>query len=352
MKGNLKIVVNSYGDPTHLVSLTERLPKPNHKQVRVRVLAAGVGWADIMARRGGYPLASKPPFTPGYDFTGVIDEIGSEVTDFNVGDHVVGLNPNFGCYSEYLCISSDFLVRFPKYLDPAEVCSLCLNYLTAHCMLFKKANIQPGQTILVHSAAGGVGSALVQLANLAGVKVLGTASHQKHDVVRRLGATHIDYQSLDFVEEVHAHFPEGVDAAFDPIGGEHLSRSYKALKRDGVLVSYGFSGKKYGGLFAMASGIAQVALLNMLPSRKKVLFCALPSQVKKDVIWYKEALTSLVKSLDRGRINPIITEIIPLEQASKAHQLLESGSTVGKIVLKCSTFPNEADFDNKGPNAA
>lgn len=335
MHNNYQVVIKRHGGPEVLevVESIASAPKPN--EVRVRVSVAGVGYSDVMAQRGGYPLAPKPPFTPGYDFAGVVDEVGDDVREFKKGDHVVALNPGFGCYSEYVCIPSRYLVPFPEHLDPAEVCCLVLNYLTAYCILYKKANVKEGQTVLVHSAAGGVGSALVQLATLAGAKVFGTASLKKHDIVNSLGAVAIDYKSNDFIEVIRSEYSAGIDAAFDPIGGEHLLRSYKVVKRGGTVVSYGFAGNNYGGVLPMILGVAQLALLKLIPDGKKVHLCALPAECKKNVLWYREALSFLVRLLEEGKIRPIVGEKIPLKKAHRAHELLEGGMVGGKILLLC-----------------
>ncbi|CZF78236.1 Quinone oxidoreductase 1 [Grimontia celer] len=335
MQNNQRVIINQHGAPKVLETLTETMPTPQANEVRVKVLAAGVGYADIMAQRGGYPLAPKTPFTPGYDFAGIVDEVGEGVTGFKKGDHVTALNPFFGCYSEFLCIDSQYLVKYPKHLSPAEVCSLCLNYLTAYCILFQKADIQPGQTLLVHSGAGGVGSALIQLATAAGARVLSTASKSKHDLVRTLGATPVDYQAEDFVRVVKSQFPKGIDAAFDAFGGSHLNRTCRVVKRGGTIVSYGFSGGKFGGLLPMILGIAQVGFINLMPNGKQVYFCALPQEVRKNVSWYREALTSLINKLEVGELRPIVAEQVPLSEAYRAHELIENRIVSGKVVLVC-----------------
>lgn len=336
MKNNLQVVVKKHGGPEVLEIVQGVAPEPKPNEIRVKITVAGVGYSDVMAQRGGYPLAPKPPFIPGYDFSGTVDEIGDGVTDFKKGDSVVGLNPYFGCYSEYLCIPSKFVVPYPNHLDSSEVCSLVLNYLTAYCILYKKAKIKTGQNILVHSAAGGVSSALVQLAILSGANVFGTASLQKHELVRGLGAIPIDYKSDDFVEFIKSKYPKGIDAAFDPIGGDNLRRSYSIVKSGGTVVSYGFAGNSFGGIVSNIYGVIQLALLKAMPDGKKVYLCALPAESKKDILWYREALSSLVVLLEEGKIKPIVGEKVKLKEAYKAHELLEAGTVSGKIVLQCS----------------
>ncbi|MGL6262301.1 quinone oxidoreductase family protein [Vibrio sp. WXL103] len=339
MENNISAMVFANGAPHTLRLVQSDIPKPGPKEARVKIVIAGVGWADVMARRGGYPLAPRLPFVPGYDFAGIIDAVGDEAPELKVGDHVVGLNPSYGCYTQYLCITTDLLVRYPKHLDAAKVCALSLNYLTAHCMLFAKANVQPQQTILVHSAAGGVGSAVTQLAKHFGVKVIGSASSAKYGAVKELGARPIDSGCKDFVHQVYSYCPDGVDAAFDSVGGAHLYRTMRTVKKGGITVSYGFSGESFGGLFKMLTGVIQLSLLNMLPNGKSVVFCALPSEVDNNKTWYHETLADLINMLEKKDIDPVISDVIPLAQVHKAHQKLESGTSVGKILIRCSDNP-------------
>ncbi|ORT52218.1 hypothetical protein ST37_02475 [Vibrio sp. qd031] len=341
MEHNTSAMIFSHGDPLSLKMVTTGIPLLGPKEVRVKVIVAGVGWADVMARRGGYPLTPKLPFVPGYEFAGIVDAVGDEVSEFNIGDNVVGLNPKYGCYTQYLCITSELLVKYPKHLNPAKVCALSLNYLTAHCMLFTKANVQPKQTILVHSAAGGVGSALAQLAHYFGIKVFGTASSTKQHIVKQLGAHPVDYSRTDFVQEILSYCPKGVDAAFDPVGGAHLNRTMRTVKKGGITVSYGFSGGGFGGLFNMLAGVIQLTFLNFLPNGKSIDFCALPSEANKNRQWYRDTLTSLIDMLDKAEIDPIISSIVPLAQAHKAHQELESGNSIGKVLVQCNESPEQ-----------
>lgn len=336
MSVNLRVLIDRYGPPEVMKLAEEPLPEPGPGQVRVKILAAGVGYSDVMAQRGGYSLAPRLPFTPGYDFAGEVDKLGAGVVDMAVGQTVAALQPDFGCYARYLCVPASILVPYPAQLDAAEVVSLVLNYLTAHCILHKKAGVQRGDTALVHSAAGGVGTALIQLGGLAGLKLYGTASRAKADLVRQLGAIPIDYQSEDFVAVLREAVPGGVDAAFDPMGGSNLRRSYRTVKRGGRVVCYGFAGNHFGGLLPMATGVAQMAALNLLPDGKRVLLCATPAECRKDVRWYKDTLALLIGLLAKGAIKPVVGATFALADVSKAHALLESGKATGKVVLACA----------------
>jgi NADPH:quinone reductase-like Zn-dependent oxidoreductase len=311
------------------------VPEPGPGQVRVRVLAAGVGYADVMAQHGGYPLAPKIPFTPGYDFAGIVDRLGPGATGVEAGQYVAALNPEFGSYAEYVCVRPEILVPVPGPLDPAEVVSLILNYLTAHCMLHKKSTIREGEAVLIHGAAGGVGTALLQLGGLLELKMYGTASAGKHATVRQFGGIPIDYHHEDFMKRILAETPSGVDAAFDPFGGSNLRRSYRAVRRGGTVVSYGFAGENFGGLLPMIAGVLQIGFLNIWPGGKRVRLCATPQEVKNNNAWYRQTLGELLTMLSTGQIHPVVGARVPLTEARRAHELVEKGSVVGKVVLIC-----------------
>lgn len=337
MKKYKRIVVETNGSTDVLKTVEEVLPEPKTGEARVRVLAAGVGFADVMAQHGGYPLAPKLPFTPGYDFVGIVDQLGENTTGIMEGQYVAALNPEFGCYAEYVCVRTELLVPVPDDLDPAEVVSLILNYLTAHCILHRKGNLHEKETVLIHGAGGGVGTALLQVGKLLNLQMYGTASVHKHDIVREFGGIPIDYKSQNFLEFIRKNVPAGVDAAFDPIGGANLRRSYQAVKKGGRVISYGFAGDSFGGLGLMVVGVLQMSLLNIWPDGKRVKLCATPGEVKKDNTWYRETLTELLAMLSVREIQPIIGARVPLVEVQRAHQLIEESHVSGKVVLLTET---------------
>jgi NADPH:quinone reductase-like Zn-dependent oxidoreductase len=224
-------------------------------------------------------------------------------------------------------------------LDPALAVTLVLNYLTAHAILHRIAQVKPGRSILIHSAAGGVGTALIQLSRLAGLKIYGTASRPKHELLRTYGVTPIDYRSEDFLQRIRQETGAGVDVAVDPFGGSHLLRSYRSVKPGGRVVAYAFSGSRYGGILPMILGVMEMGILTALPFGKRVSLCALPHTVKTDKSWYCATMNKLLDSFRDGKIAPIICARVPLLEAHRAHELLESGSVSGKVVLV--TYPSE-----------
>src|SRR5215470_14002882 len=241
-----RAIVTQYGGPEVITAVEEDIPIPNAGEVRVKVLAAGVGLPDVLAREGVHPETPRTPYTPGWDLVGTVDQIGDGVSGLELRQAVAAM-PIHGCYAQYLCLPWRKLVPVPAGLDAADAVSLVLNYITAYQMLHRSAKARAGQRMLIHGASGGVGSAMLQLAKLAGVEMYGTCSAQGAAVVRELGAIPIDYKNADFVEEIHRLTGDGVDAVFDGIGGDNLWRSRDALREGGRVVTYGFQSKMRGG---------------------------------------------------------------------------------------------------------
>src|SRR5499427_3669954 len=238
-----RIIVAHYGGPDALQVIEEERPEPKAGEVRVRVLAAGVALPDVMAREGIHPETPPVPFTPGWDLVGVVDRLGEgvpgiEPSRVKSGETVAAM-PISGAYAEFVCLPQRELVPVPAGLDPAEAVSLVLNYVTAYQMLHRSAKVEPGQRVLIHGAAGGVGSALMQLGRLAELEMYGTCSSRGASAVAELGALPIDYQHQDFVQEIDRLTSEGVDVVFDGIGGPHIWRSRRALRSGGKVVAYG-----------------------------------------------------------------------------------------------------------------
>ena len=233
-----RIIVTHYGGPDALRVVEEECPEPKHGEVRVRVLAAGVSLPDVMAREGVHPETPPVPFTPGWDLVGVVDRLGDGISGIEPGRIVAAL-PIHGAYAEFVCLPQSELVPVPAGLDAAEAVSLGLNYVTAYQMMHRSAKVRPGQRVLIHGAAGGVGTALLQLGRLAGLEMYGTCSSRGASTVSDLGGIPIDYRHQDFVKEIRRLTSEGVDVVFDPIGGTHLWHSRKALRPGGTVVGYG-----------------------------------------------------------------------------------------------------------------
>src|SRR5213595_2010287 len=277
-----RIIVTHYGGPDAVRVVEEECPEPKDGEVRVRVLAAGVSLPDLLMREGVHPETPPLPFTPGWDLVGVVDRLGDGVSAVEPGQLVAAL-PISGAYAELVCLPQRELVPVPSGLDAAEAVSLVLNYVTAYQMLHRSAKVREGQRALIHGAAGGVGTALLQLGRLAGLEMYGTCSSRGASAVSDLGGTPIDYQHQDFVQEIHRLTSEGVDVVFDGIGGGNLWRSRKALRPGGKVVAYGLTGSLRGGRLASGKSGGRhpyraiaifglyVAGSFLLPDRKRVV---------------------------------------------------------------------------------
>jgi NADPH:quinone reductase-like Zn-dependent oxidoreductase len=328
---NKRIAFAEFGSPEVLKMLEEDIPLPGPNEVLIQVLVTGVAHGDIMIRKGIMaPPFQKLPLTPGFEIVGVVKEVGAGVTLVSPGQLVAALTV-IGAYTEYICIKQEELVPLPEGIKPEEAACLVLNYVTAYQMLHRYSKVKKGEIILVHGASGGVGTALLQLGKLSGLEMLGTASQSKHPLISSLGATPIDYRNTDFVQEIRARFPEGVDVVFDPIGGTHFKRSYQVLNKGGRLVGYGFQNadsKRY-----IVSSLIRLMSYKFMPDGKRSKFYSIAVTRKSKTDWLKEDLTILFQLLAKGAIQPVIQRSFPLSDAKAAHELFEKGSGAGKILL-------------------
>jgi NADPH2:quinone reductase len=330
-----RIIVNRRRQ-LELVEGDLRNPRPG--EVRVKVLAAGVSYPDVMMCQGIHPEARQPPFTPGWDVVGTVDGLGEGVEAVPLRATVAAM-PIVGGYAEYICLPETELVSVPPQLDPAEAVCLILNYVTAYQMFHRSAQAKPGETALVHAAAGGVGTALLQLASMNGIEAYGTASTGKLGTVERLGGHAIDYKRSDFLKHIRNLPGGGVDIVFDGIGGWNLLRSWRALTTGGRLVAYGLLSSFAGGrrdlkrLLSSAAGWAAAYSLSLLTRRKRLSVYSIQMLKRRKPEWFRQDLTTLFDLLGRGNLKPVIDRRLPLEQAALGHELLRKGDTVGKIVL-------------------
>jgi NADPH:quinone reductase-like Zn-dependent oxidoreductase len=339
-----RIIVTHYGGPDALQVIEEECPQPHPGEVRVKVLAAGVSLPDVLAREGVHPETPRVPYTPGWDLFGIVDQIGKGVSGFELGQTVAAM-PISGCYAQYVCLPQRKFIPVPTTSDAAEAVALVLNYITAYQMLHRSAKVNPEQSVLIHGASGGVGTALLQLGRLIGVKMFGTCSAQAAEVVEELGATPIDYRNSDFVQEVHRLTGDGVDAVLDCIGGANLWRSREALREGGRVVVYGFQAKLRGGRMALGvprgrHPIRESAMLGwyilrnwFLPGRKSMVPYSIQWLMRLKPTWFRNDLLTLFDLLQQKKIKPLIAQRLPLCQARHAHELLGSGGVIGKIVL-------------------
>jgi NADPH:quinone reductase-like Zn-dependent oxidoreductase len=331
-----RIVVTRRGDPDVLRAVEAPLPRPRPEEARVRILAAGVSGYDVMLRGHRFPGFPKVPYTPGEDFVGVVDSLGDGVSGVSLGETVAGWTfGDGGGYAEVVCRPADQVVPVPPGVDPAEAVCVVVNYLTAHLALHQTATVESGERILVHGAAGGVGTALLELGGLAGLEMYGTASKYNHELVGSLGATPIDYRTEDFVTRIRDLTGDGVDAVFDLIGGaRQLWRSYRSLRQGGRLVMLGMAGTSKGGMKVIPPSLVAVGLMRLIPDGKRApLTPSMASYPERHNAWYRATLAELLDLAAAGKIEPVVAERIPLLEAARAHEVLERGGYAGKVVL-------------------
>jgi NADPH:quinone reductase-like Zn-dependent oxidoreductase len=346
-----RVVISRLGGPEVLEVREEELPEPGLGEVRVRILATGVSLPDLMMREGVHPEAPRLPFTPGWDLVGVVDKLGVGASTLEPGQMVAAL-PITGGYAEFSCLPQEELVPVPAGLDPAEALVMVFNYVTAYQMMRRTARVKPGQRVLIHAAAGGIGTALLQLGGLVGLEMYGTASAAKGEMVSGLGATPIDYHNVDFVEAIRHLTGDGVDVVFDGIcSTDYLRRSFKSLRHDGKVVAYGLTSALRSGRLASGrrhrrlrrlQGLATIggtmAASYLVPGEKRITTYTIQWLKRLRPAWYREDLSALLELLRQGKIKPIIAERIPLDEVARAHELLGRGAVTGKIVLLCNTY--------------
>ncbi|HVL86028.1 MAG TPA: NADP-dependent oxidoreductase [Pseudonocardia sp.] len=303
----------STGGPEVLEVGEAPVPEPLPTEIRVRVAAAGVNPVDWKTRSGAgmARVLGPPPFTVGWDVAGVVDAVGPGVTRFDVGDEVFGM-PWFprqaGAYAEYVTAPSRHFALRPSGLSAVEAGALPLAGLTAWQCLVDIADVRPGQRVLVHAAAGGVGHLAVQIAKARGAHVVGTASAGKHELLASLGVDEaVDYRTQAFEEVV-----EPVDVVYDLIGGEVALRSLDVLRSDGVMICLPSAAAADAMAAAAERGLHATGML-----------------VEPD----GDGLADLAALVDEGRLRVLVAETFPLERAADAHRRGEQGRTTGKLVL-------------------
>jgi NADPH:quinone reductase-like Zn-dependent oxidoreductase len=335
-----RVVITRHGGPEVLQVVEDELPEPEASHVRVKILAAGIANTETMLRESNVPGlgAPSPPYSPGKELVGVVDKLGDGVSTLEVGQTVASCLTGFGAYSEYICAPEPEMTPVPSGLDPAEAVCLVANYAVAYQVLHRAARVAPGERVLIHGAAGGIGTALLQLGQLAGLEMYGTASTGKQEFVANLGAAPIDYKQEDFVERIFNLTGDGVDVVCDSIGGSYVRRSYKTLRPGGRLVVFGGVSFASEGVLAMLwNNMILTRILNVIPDKKATLNYIMRGGAKlhSRPEWYREDLSKLFDLLAQGKIKPIITRM-ELAEAARAHELIGKAAVSGKVVLMCN----------------
>ncbi len=346
-----QIQIVKKGGAESLQSVEAPIPEPGQGQLRIKVEAAGVNFADVMMRLGLYPDAPKLPAVPGYEVAGVVDGVGPGAAPEWLEKPVLAMC-NFGGYSEYVCLDEGLVYERAEHITAVEGAALLVNYLTAWQMVKVLAPVSAGDVVLVQSAAGGVGQAAVQLCLLAGARVFASASPGKHEYLRSQGIEFVfDSHRRSFSTAVRAAAGgHGVDIALEPRNGPWIMESYDSMAKCGRLVVFGFSHAAVGqrsGMLSSLKTLAAIPWLKLNPIRlmndnKSI------AGVNLGRMWdmghkTRKWVEDLLLLLESGKITPVIDRVLPFSRAAEAHQRLENRLNVGKVILVPDTEFKEED---------
>jgi NADPH:quinone reductase-like Zn-dependent oxidoreductase len=335
------LVITKHGPPEVLQVQERPDPRPGAGEVRVRVRAAGINFADLLARMGMYRDAPKPPCVVGYEFAGEVESVGEGVRSPAVGDRVMG-GCRFGGYAELVVTGADNVVPLPDGWSFEEGAALPVAYATAYAALVRYGSLRPGERVLIQAAAGAVGIAATQIAKLGGAgEIYGTASPSKHDAIRGFGVDHaIDYTSGDFAEQVRraAGEDEPLDLVMDAIGGKSFKQSWSLIRPGGRLVCFGASAVAEGERRNVARAVR--TLLQMPRFKPVPMMSESKSVIGLNMLklWdSKGSLDEYIEPLrewtEAGSLRPVVAEAFPLERGPEAHRFIAERKNVGKVVL-------------------
>ena len=334
-----RVVITKPGGPKVLDIQAISIPEPGPEEVCIAVHFAGINFADTLMRLGFYQPRPPFPFTPGYEVSGVVHSIGSNVKGFEVGQRVVGLMRTGGQATHVITDASRTL-PIPDELSLEAAASMPVTYITAHHMLHHLGNLKPTDSVLIHGGGGGVGTAALQLCQWAGVRnVWSTASAAKAEIIQSYGATAIDRHQEDFTQIIReATYGKGVDHILDPIGGEHLKRSISVLAQGGKLYTYGMSSAApsskrslWKAFKALRSRPRFDPMLMM--SRNQGVF-GVHMGTWNDEAVMQEQMENIIKGMKEGALTPIIDSIYDAKDVALAHQHIHEGKNIGKVLLK------------------
>jgi len=339
------VVIPRHGPPEVLE--VRELPDPpvGPGEVRIAVKAAGINFADTMARIGLYPDAPKLPCVVGYEVAGEVESVGEGVESHKVGDRVVA-GTRFNGQAELVTVPADQVFPLPKKLSFEEGAAFPVNYATAYAAMVIMGGLKAGERVLIHAAAGGVGISATQVARGIGAEIFGTASASKHDAIREQGVAHaIDYRTTDFEDEVRRITSgEGLDVIMDALGPTSFRKDYRLLRPGGRLIMYGAS--------ELQTGSGKRNIQTMLRSLSGMPLATMPWWKSLGVMnenkgifglnmlswWDQEggldrATEPLLEGLEKGELKPVVAEAFPFDRAADAHRFLEERRNIGKVVL-------------------
>jgi NADPH:quinone reductase-like Zn-dependent oxidoreductase len=334
-----QVWIPKIGEPDVLEVREAPDPVPAPGEVRIRVEASGINFADILARMGLYPDAPKLPAVVGYEVAGVVDATGAGVDGPKDGDRVVAMT-HFGGYSDLVCAPHQTVRLLPETLDFAGGASIPVNYLTAWLMVVRLGNVRAGDRVLVHACAGGVGLAAVQICRHLGAEIIGTASAAKHERLREMGVSHcIDYRTQDFEEEVaDLTGGKGVDIVLDAVGGESFAKSYRCLDSFGRLFIFGASSlapstkRRLGAALLGLWRMPKFKPLSLMSFNRGVF------GVNLGHLWHRgEEMTAMLDEIvglfADGTFKPVVDRTFPFVEAAAAHRYIQDRKNFGKVVL-------------------
>lgn len=334
------LVITQHGPPEVLKVLERPDPVPGPGEVRIAVKAAGINFADLLARVGLYADAPKPPCVVGYEVAGDVESVGDGVESVKPGDRVIS-GCRFGGQAELIVAKEADVLPLPEDWSYEKGASLPVVYATACAALIRYGAVHAGERVLIHAAAGGVGIAATQIGKHLGAELFGTASPQKHDAIREQGIQRaIDYHSQDPAKEVRRITGEKkpLDVVLDPLGGSSLRKSFGLLRAGGRVVAYGVSEAGGGERRQIGKALKTVvttplfpALLMMRDSKGVIGLNMLHIWDEKGSL--DEFLEPLAPLIESGVVDPVVSEAFPLERAADAHRYMSERKNVGKVVL-------------------
>jgi synaptic vesicle membrane protein VAT-1 len=333
------IILTKYGAPEVLKVQEFEDIQPLDNQVRIKVHYAGINFAEIMARMKLYPGGPKPGSVLGGEVSGVIDEIGKDVTGLSIGQKVMGLSLA-GSYSSQVCINADSIIPLPDNFKLDEAAAFPVAYITAYMMIFDLGNLQENDTFLMHGAGGGVGTAAIQLAKTKNVKIIGTSSSWKHDKLIKMGVDKcIDYNTDNTEKEIMDFTNgKGVDLVIDPIGAKNWKLSYKILAKMGKLIIYGdqnlVKGDKLKPLVAMKEiySMPKYKPMDLMSNNKSVMGYHL-GRFNGHEWKVQRSIENLIKLVNDNDLHPVIDSKFSFEDAPKAHRYIQNRKNFGKVLL-------------------
>ena len=333
------IILTKYGAPEVLKVQEFEDIQPLDNQVRIKVHYAGINFAEIMARMKLYPGGPKPGSVLGGEVSGVIDEIGKDVTGLSIGQKVMGLSLA-GSYSSQVCINADSIIPLPDNFKLDEAAAFPVAYITAYMMIFDLGNLQENDTFLMHGAGGGVGTAAIQLAKTKNVKIIGTSSSWKHDKLIKMGVDKcIDYNTDNTEKEIMDFTNgKGVDLVIDPIGAKNWKLSYKILAKMGKLIIYGdqnlVKGDKLKPLVAMKEiySMPKYKPMDLMSNNKSVMGYHL-GRFNGHEWKVQRSIKNLIKLVNDNDLHPVIDSKFSFEDAPKAHRYIQNRKNFGKVLL-------------------